>query len=91
MLKAPIGVLWAYELFFYEPFQGVLAQCVSSLLGGGSGAGGEKMEIMGFRHFSRICLLMIGSVNKMAFGFLSGIIRQNWNDTENISMAPAQG
>ena len=24
-------------------------------------------------------------------GFLSGIIRQNWNDTEKISMAPAQG
>ena len=26
-----------------------------------------------------------------ALGFLSGIIRQNWNDTEKISMAPAQG
>ena len=25
------------------------------------------------------------------FGFLSGIIRQNWNDAEKISMAPAQG
>ena len=24
-------------------------------------------------------------------GFPSGIIRQNWNDTEKISMAPAQG
>ena len=24
-------------------------------------------------------------------GFPSGIIRENWNDTENISMAPAQG
>ena len=25
------------------------------------------------------------------FGFPSGIIRQNWNDTENISMVAAQG
>ena len=24
-------------------------------------------------------------------GFPSGIIRQTWNDTENVSMAPAQG
>ena len=24
-------------------------------------------------------------------GFPSGIIRYNWNDTEKISMAPAQG
>ena len=27
----------------------------------------------------------------MNIGFLSGIIRQNWNGTEKISMAPAQG
>ena len=25
------------------------------------------------------------------FGFPSGIIRYNWNDTEKFSMAPAQG
>ena len=27
----------------------------------------------------------------VALGFPSGIIRSNWNDTEKISMAPAQG
>ena len=26
-----------------------------------------------------------------AVGFPSGIIGQNWNDTEHMSMAPAQG
>ena len=34
------------------------------------------------------CVLTIGQ--QSCLGFLSGIIRQNWNDTEKISMAPAQ-
>ena len=32
--------------------------------------------------------IMIQAVRR---GFPSGIIHLNWNDTENISMAPAQG
>ena len=34
---------------------------------------------------------MISYSIKRRAGFPSGIIRQNWNDTEKISMAPAQG
>ena len=59
------------------------------------GAGAERGEKNGDYGIQALLkdlqLLMLGSVNKMAFGFLSGIIRQNWNDTEKISMAPAQG
>jgi hypothetical protein len=31
------------------------------------------------------------SLLPFSFGFPSGIMHQNWNDTENISMAPAHG
>ena len=34
---------------------------------------------------------MLSALPFASIGFLSGIIRQNWNDTEKISMAPAQG
>ena len=29
--------------------------------------------------------------DRFLFGFLSGILRENWKDTDKISMAPAQG
>ena len=61
-------------------------------VGGRERSGGRKNGDYGIQALLKdLQLSMIGSVNKMAFGFLSGIIRQNWNDTEKISMAPAQG
>ena len=46
----------------------------------------KNLELRGF-DFSQI--LQPEGWNSQ--GFPSGIIRQNWNDTEKISMAPAQG
>ena len=61
-------------------------------VGGRERSGGRKNRDYGIQALLKdLQLSMIGSVNKMAFGFLSGITRQNWNDTEKISMAPAQG
>ena len=36
-------------------------------------------------------LLYYNIIHRWPLGFPSGIICQNWNDTEKISMAPAQG
>ena len=61
-------------------------------VGGRERSGGRKNGDYGIQALLKdLQLFQIGSVNKMAFGFLSGIIRQNWNDTEKISMASAQG
>ena len=41
-----------------------------------------------------IIILFISSIKLLVVsivGFPSGIIREHWNDTEKISMAPAQG
>ena len=43
---------------------------------------GQKMTDLG-RHMGRTTLIFLG--------FPSGIIRERWNDTKKISMAPAQG
>ena len=56
-------------------------RCHFELEGGSAGAGGEKKH-SSHAESNAIC---------NAFGFLSEIIGQNWNDTEKISMAPAQG
>ena len=46
---------------------------------------------VGKRADPAMCVKILESWTLSHFGFLSGIIRQNWNDTEKISMAPAQG
>ena len=61
-------------------------------VGGRERSGGRKNGDYGIQALLKdLQLFKIGLVYKMVFGFLSGIIRQNWNDTEKISMAPAQG
>ena len=61
-------------------------------VGGRERSGGRKNGDYGIQALLKdLQLFKTGLVNKMAVGFLSGIIRQNWNDTEKISMAPAQG
>ena len=61
-------------------------------VGGRERSGGRKNGDYGIQALLKdLQLLIMSSVNKMAFGVLSGLIRQNWNDTEKISMAPAQG
>ena len=61
-------------------------------VGGRERSGGRKNGDYGIQALLKdLQLFKIGSVYKMVFGFLSGIIRQNWNDTEKTSMAPAQG
>ena len=61
-------------------------------VGGRERSGGRKNGDYGIQALLKdLQLFKTGSVNNGTLGFLSGIIRQNWNDTEKISMAPAQG
>ena len=80
---------------------------VRSWWGGRAGTGRGENEPLGACLLSRVlfaaawgdcqqkvlchshCVLTVDQLSDL--GFLSGIIRQNWNDTEKISMAPAQG
>ena len=66
-----------------QPVHGVRAQGASFWIGGvgeQEQGGGRKVKVE-----------MLDALPFWFVGFLSGIIRQNWNDTEKISMAPAQG
>ena len=82
---------------------GVFVKC---WWGGRAGTGRGENDPLGTRLLSRVlradaweagnkvlchshCVLTVDQ--HYVIGFLSGIIRQNWNDTEKISMAPAQG